>query len=216
MFEFVRELKIRPQNNHVDGSRIDYCQTAIAFSEKRYLPVKGILPKTLLDFLKVYYDILLVNNRFTTDTQCPSSLSLYGDPALDAVLEWSRPEISRLVGLELTPTYSYTRWYAKGEVLARHKDRPACEISVTVSIKIPKGMEPSVIYLKPANLEETKIEMLEGDGCVYAGTEVEHWRKPFCSDGYTQLFLHFIARHGKNFPEYAYDERKRLGAPKEK
>src|SRR5207249_8695929 len=64
---------------------------------------------------------------------------------LDAVLEWIRPEVSRLVGFDLAPTFSYTRQYAKGEVLARHRDRAACEISVTVSIQIPKGAGPSVV-----------------------------------------------------------------------
>jgi hypothetical protein len=38
------------------------------------------------------------NNRFCIDSQCPSLLSLGGDATLDAVLEWIRPEVSRLVG----------------------------------------------------------------------------------------------------------------------
>ena len=52
------------------------------------------------------------------------------------------------------------------------------------------------MHLKPPNLKETKVEMFEGDGCVYAGTEVEHWRERFRVDGYIQLFLHFIAKRG--------------------
>ena len=114
-----------------------------------------------------------------------------------------------------TDVLLHTRLYAEGEVLARHTDRPACEISVTVSVKIPKGMGPSVIYLKPPGLPETHVEMHEGDACIYAGLEVEHWREPFPSDGYIQLFLHFIDRHGKNFPQCAYDERERLGGSRQ-
>jgi hypothetical protein len=193
-------------------SRSYYVRTARRFRERRYLLVKGILPQTLLDYLKVYYAILMANNRFGTDDQCPSSLSLGGDAALDAVLEWIRPEVSRLVGFELAPTYSYTRQYVKGEVLDRHTDRDACEISVTVSIQIPKGAGPSVVHLKPPNLRETKVEMFEGDGCVYAGTEVEHWRKRFRVGGYIQLFLHFIAKHGPNYPGLIFDGRQCLGA----
>jgi hypothetical protein len=189
-----------------------YLRTARRFRERRYLLVKGILPQTLLDYLKVYYAILMANNRFGTDDQCPLSLSLGGDAALDAVLEWIRPEISRLVGFELVPTYSYTRRYAKGEVLTRHTDRAACEISVTASIQIPKGAGPSVVHLKPPNFEETKVEMFEGDGCVYAGTEVEHWRGRFRVGGYIQLFLHFIAKHGRHYPKLVFDGRQCLGA----
>jgi hypothetical protein len=189
-----------------------YVRTAKRFRERRYLLVKGILPQTILEYLKVYYAVLLANNRFSNDSECPSSLSLGGDAALDAVLEWIRPEVSRLVGFDLAPTYSYTRQYARDEVLTRHTDRAACEISVTASIQIPKGAGPSVVHLKPPTLDETKVEMFEGDGCVYAGTEVEHWRERFRVGGYIQLFLHFIAKHGRNYPRLMFDGRECLGA----
>jgi len=35
--------------------------------------------------------------KICIDSQCPSSLSLGGDAALDAILELIRPEVSRLV-----------------------------------------------------------------------------------------------------------------------
>jgi hypothetical protein len=54
--------------------------------------------------------------------------------------------------------------------------------------------------------------MREGDGCIYAGTEVEHWRDRFRTDGYVQLFLHYISKSGPNFPKFAFDGRKCLGA----
>lgn len=187
-------------------------RTAEAFQQNRYLLVKAILPQPLLQYLKSYYALLIANNKFAPDTQCPSSLSLGGDAALDAVLEWARPEVERLVGLELAPTYSYTRRYAKGEVLAPHTDRQACEISMTVSIEIPEGAGPSVIYLKPPNGRATKIDMLEGDGCIYAGTEVEHWREPFPTDGYVQLFLHFVRKTHPDVDKLIFDGRERLGA----
>src|SRR5688500_8385836 len=106
-----------------------YVRTAQRFRAHRYLFLKGMLPPPLLEYLKVYYAVLLADDYFSHDRQCPSSLSLSGDPALDAVLEWIRPEVARLVGFPLAPTYSYTRRYAKGDLLARHRDRAACEIS---------------------------------------------------------------------------------------
>ena len=188
-----------------------YLRAAKQFRQKRYLFVKEMLPPPLLEYLKVYYAILLADNYFSHDSQCPFSLSLNNDPALDAVLEWIRPEVGRLVGFALAPTYSYTRRYAKGEPLDRHLDRAACEISVTTSIQIPKGAGPSVMYLKPPHAKEAKVEMLEGDGCVYSGTEVEHWRKRFRVEGYIQLFLHFIAQRGPHYPDLLFDGRDRLG-----
>jgi hypothetical protein len=58
--------------------------------------------------------------------------------------------------------------------------------------------------------------MLEGDGCVYAGSEVEHWRDRFRVDGYIQLFLHFISRRGPNYPDLLFDGRERLGTMAQK
>jgi hypothetical protein len=56
--------------------------------------VKGILPQAILEYLKVYDAVLMANNRFCIDSQCPSSLSLCGDAALESI----RLEVSRLVG----------------------------------------------------------------------------------------------------------------------
>ena len=193
-----------------------YVRAAKQFRQKRYLFLKGMLPPPLLEYLKVYYAILLADNYFSHDSQCPSSLSLGCDPALDAVMEWIRPEVSRLVGFALAPTYSYTRRYVKSELLKRHVDRAACEISVTTSIQIPKGAGPSVMYLKAPHAKEAKVEMLEGDGCIYAGTEVEHWRKRFRVDGYIQLFLHFVARGGPHYPDLLFDGRERLGTAEQR
>lgn len=193
-------------------SRAYYDRTARRFRKNRYLFVKGLLPTAILQYLKIYYGVLLSNNSFVHDVQCPSSLSLGGDPGLDAVLEWIRPEIGRFVGFELAPTYSYTRRYARGELLARHIDRESCEVSVTVSIEVPKRGGPSVVYLKPPNAPATKVEMFEGDGCIYAGAELEHWRDRFRLDGYVQLFLHFIAKSGPYYPEQVFDGRQCLGS----
>ena len=193
------------------GSNIDFDHAAVCFRERRYVYVKGFLPTSILEYLKCYYRVLQATSRFRKDDLC--SFAVGGDPAFDAVLSWVRPEVSRLVGFDLAPTYSYTRIYAKGDVLPRHTDRSACEISITVSIGIPNGAGPSVLHVKPPNMPEATVEMFEGDGCVYAGIEVEHWRDSIPEDGYIQLFLHFIDRHGEHFPELTYDKRRYLGAP---
>jgi hypothetical protein len=193
-------------------SRTYYARMANRFRRDRYLLVRGLLPPVLVEYLKVYYSVLIGNDFFAADEQCPRSLSLGGDPALDAVLEWVRPEVSRLVGFELAPTYSYTRRYEREERLDRHVDRAACEISVTVSIEIPKRAAPSEICLQPPDQPARKVGMLEGDGCIYAGTEVEHWRERFRVGGYIQLFLHFIAKRGSHYPDLQFDGRESLGA----
>jgi hypothetical protein len=166
----------------------------------------------MVSYLKSYYSVLLENKMFFKDQQCPLSLSLSGDPAFDAILEWLRPEMTRLIGCDLAPTYSYTRRYAKGDELERHKDRNACEISATICIGKPRGAPPSALYIQAPGDRARKIEMLEGDGCIYAGMDVEHWRDRFRRTGYDQLFLHFVKKRGRQYPRWLYDGRKCLGA----
>jgi hypothetical protein len=99
--------KLVSRSRKQEQAGIDYVQSAITFRERRYLLVKAIFPRPILDYLNVYCGILLANNRFSKDDQCPLSLSIGGDPGLDAVLEWIRPEISHLVvGLKLVIAYN--------------------------------------------------------------------------------------------------------------
>src|ERR1700730_10922633 len=124
---------------------VDYDRTAARFRERRYLHAKSLLPLSFLEYLKVYYQILRAADRLHEEDS--HSLAAGGDPGFDAVLSWITPDISRMVGFDLAPTYSYTRIYGKGAVLARHIDRAACEVSVSISIEIPKGAGPSVLCL---------------------------------------------------------------------
>jgi len=184
----------------------------LAFSQRGYLVVRRFLPPDMLDFLRVYFRVLRANNRLSPDTYCPESLSLGGDGALDAVVEWARPRVSRLVDQELASTYSYTRVYAKGDTLAPHKDRRSCEISVTAPIEIPSGAPPSTLMLKPDGSVAKRVDLSEGDACIYAGPLVEHWREPFETSGQVQLFLHYIRVEGEHFPDLVFDGRRFLGA----
>ena len=178
-----------------------------------YLAVRNLLPRPILDYLKAYYRILQANGTLTRDAQAPLSLSVGGDSALDAVLEFVGPEIGLRVGLDLAPTYSYSRIYMKDDRLSPHLDRDACEISVSVCIETPPSAGPSVLHFKRPGRRVAKVSMREGDGCIYMGREVEHWRDPIPEDGYVQLFLHFIDKGGPRFPDLLYDRRRCLGAP---
>ena len=39
--------------------------------------------------------------------------------------------------MDLRETYSYTRKYDRGAYLRAHTDRPSCEISATVCLRLP-------------------------------------------------------------------------------
>jgi len=106
-------------------------------------------------------------------------------------------------GLELSPTYGYSRVYTYGAVLNKHKDRPACEVSVTVMVGSSKEEWP--IYM-----DGTEINLKPGDAAIYLGCEVEHWREEFKGDWHMQFFLHYVDKNGP-FSNLEFDGRPLLG-----
>jgi hypothetical protein len=114
------------------------------------------------------------------------------------------PHFEKVSGRKLYPTYSYARLYKPGEELKKHTDRPACEISATLTL----GFEgnPWSIYMAG-----NKIDMQVGDAVLYRGMDVEHWREKYIEGEWqAQVFLHYVDANGPN-TEYKYDKREKLG-----
>lgn len=139
----------------------------------------------------------------------PSKLSCYGDALTEVILADSVSAVEELTGLELYPTYSYTRVYLKGDELTPHVDRESCEVSATVHIAT-KG-KPWPIWMKVPGKEPIKIEMNPGDAVFYKGCEVTHWRDKMTESEITvQFMMHYVDKHGPN-AEYKWDKRPNLG-----
>ena len=117
----------------------------------------------------------------------------------DTLLERVWPYIEGIIGEELLPTYTYGRVYTGGNKLAKHTDREACEISVTVQLA------RSHHYAWPIYMGGRRFDLAEGDGVIYKGCDIEHWRN-VCDapEGYVsgQVFLHFVRKHGVHANHY--------------
>ena len=123
----------------------------------------------------------------------------YGDMVCDSLLVCKKELMEQETGLSLFPTYSYWRMYTYGAFLKKHKDRPACEISLTVDLGGDKKW-PIFIDDKPFLSEP-------GDAILYRGCDQEHWREKFYGDWYAQLFLHYVDSEGPN-KEWHGDKRR--------
>ena len=140
------------------------------------------------------------------DEQSPLSSSAHNyAPFLELLCEKTY-EVNNLVGEAVLPTYTYARIYKTGEFLKKHKDRPACEISVTVMVGSDGTSWP--IYMNG-----TEINMEPGDAAVYLGCEIEHWREEFKGDWHAQTFLHYVDANGPN-KEWFKDKRIIFGLSK--
>ena len=179
----------------------------MSFKTKKYQVIRGALSKALSNFIFNYMmlqrdavDLMMKNNQINlynpfigrrNDPQVPGTYSKYGDWVMETLLMHMIPIMKKKTGLELIPTYTYTRLYEKGNILYRHKDRPSCEVSTTVHL----GGDPWPIFLDPSGgdfvIDEYKnihkpgapkgicIDLKVGDMLIYAGCDFEHWREPF-------------------------------------
>jgi hypothetical protein len=141
-------------------------------------------------------DIKSHPNEFKKDTQCPKSFSIYNYRPFLELLTNKTSYISELIGEPVLPTYTYARLYQKGEVLAKHKDRPSCEISVTLNIGGDKDWE--IFFTKP-NKEQVSVNINQSQAALYLGCESEHWREAFKGKEYAQVFLHYVRSNGPNW-----------------
>ncbi len=125
----------------------------------------------------------------------------YSDLVMETLLEKLLPKVIKNTELNLAPTYSYLRMYKNNDVLTRHRDRPACEISVTACIKK---------YDKwPLLIEKDLFELNEGDALLYAGCDHKHGRPGiYKGEGMAQVFLHYVNKNGP-YKDHAYDNKEK-------
>jgi hypothetical protein len=178
-----------------------------SFSQQRYLVIRQLLDPALCSFFWTYTHTKFASRLLWSDQQVPMTPGGYGDPAFDGLLEYLRPRVQDHCGLRLLPTYSYFRMYKRGDVLGRHRDRPACEISVTLNIG-QKPLDPWPIYLQ-GDAEPHAAALKPGDGLLYRGIELFHWRDAYSGETLVQVFLHYVDRDGPHAEE-KFDRRPSL------
>ena len=217
----------------------------MSFKTKKYQVIKGALSKELSNFIFNYMmlqrdavDFMMKNNKVNpanpfmgnrTDHQIPGAYSKYADWVMETLLQYMRPIMKTKTGMDLVPTYSYTRLYEKGNILHRHKDRPSCEISTTLHLggdQWPIFIDPTgadfVIYgkteqdnsVKPGAPKGVQVDLKVGDMLIYSGCDLEHWREPFQGNVCSQVFLHYIHAYGPFAKTNLLDGRSILGIPK--
>ena len=212
------------------------------FKKKKYQVIKGALSKELANFIFNYMmlqrdavDFLIKNNKVSPvnpfigkkDPQVPGCYSKYADWVMETLLMFMIPIMKAKTGMDLVPTYSYTRLYEKGNILHRHKDRKSCEISTTLHLggdewpiyldptgadNILSGEETTTV-VKPGAPKGVRIDLKVGDMLIYSGCDLEHWRDPFEGNICSQVFLHYNQANGPFAQVNLFDKRPMLGIP---
>jgi hypothetical protein len=146
------------------------------------------------------------------DSWMPNTPSLRAEPQMEALLRDLVPEVEGSTGLKVYPTYSYFRVYKQGDVLKKHRDRPACEISVSLNLGMRGAHRWPLCIQGPLGSAEVLLD--PGDALLYRGVECPHWREAFRGEHMAQAFLHYVDQNGPN-TEHKYDKRGDLNLPKD-
>lgn len=221
----------------------------MSFKKNGYKIVRKSIPQEIADIVCSYFllkregtKFLYKHNIFKEDKyfgefydlQAGENFCLYGDALMDTLLATLMPIVEKNTNLKLVPNYSYARIYEKDSLLTRHKDRPECEISVTLNL----GGDVWPIFLDPTGennvLEMKQDEIKKGDKAVikkgahkgvsfnlspgdiliYRGDKLEHWRERFKGNICAQVFLHYNDFNGPYKDSLKFDGRPFLGLPK--
>jgi hypothetical protein len=158
---------------------------------------RHVIAPQLIDerLARVLYNVLVLRSwrcEAKHDRQSPGADSHWGDSTLDATLLALEPEIERICGCALLPTYAYARLYFHGDCLPRHRDRAACQVATTLHLG-SSGAPASPIWFAP----DVAVFQRPGDAVVYLGDEIDLWRGPFGGENFGQLFLNYVFADGE-------------------
>jgi hypothetical protein len=182
--------------------------SASKFSLERYVFVPSLITALEARMLHEYAQELVNRGQYLPDNQVPNTPARYSAPRMELLLQELLPQVEHASGLSLYPTYSYLRVYKHGDALARHRDRPACEVSVSLCLGYVAD-SPWPLWIEgPSGV--SRIGMKPGDAVLYRGMECAHWREPFPGEHAAQVFLHYVAQNGPN-SEWKFDKRRALG-----
>jgi len=185
------------------------CEQINIFNSQGYVHLQDFLDKENCTQLVTELHKLIEQGKAVKDPQCPLSEAVHGAFVFDFLLEQLLPNFETAFGKKLYPTYAYARLYSPGEELKIHTDRPACEISATLTL----GFEgdPWPIYMgDEGGANASKIMMEVGDAVLYRGCDKHHWREPYKEGKWqAQVFLHYVDADGPH-TEWKYDKRPKL------
>jgi len=168
---------------------------AAHFAARGYVVIPQLTESPLTRFLWSYIHSKMACGMLSRgDALVPATPACYGDSATDGLLEHLQPRVEAYAGRRLTPTYSYLRIYKQGDVLPSHRDRPACEFSLSLSIgQIPD--EPWPLFIESPD-GPAQVRLVPGDALLYRGIDLFHWREPFAGRELVQVFLHYVDSDG--------------------
>lgn len=193
----------------------------IKFNRDKYVTFREMLPAAQMKALRRYYRHY-VNQGFMPlgDQQVNRRFYQHNELLAGLIHKNLTKFMTLITGEEVIPSYVYAASYLENADLKPHLDRPQCEFSISLQIDyLPEAenqLSPWGLFLREAEMsadgkflceseefpasreaedENTAVYLASGDGLIYKGRELVHYRYAL-SDGHrsTSLFFHYVPK----------------------
>jgi hypothetical protein len=162
--------------------------------EDRHVLLPEVIRPLQLAAIRRYYRKLLDEGfvRFG-DAEWPNRYFAGKDPLTYFFQQQLTDVISAIVGQRVRPTFSYFTSYRPGSDLKPHRDREQCHYAMSVLLDHgqPDDVSSWPIYVQPPGSPSAiPVYAGLGDGLLYFGVEVLHYRYTL-TEGYSTLWFLF-------------------------
>jgi hypothetical protein len=166
------------------------------FHEKGYVPIANLIHPFNLAALRRYYRHALRRKSIPLgDEQCPLRYGVHNEKAARFFHHQIAKPLAAIVGEAIKPSYVYSASYLSGAELKKHIDRQQCEFSVTLCLDFSPEPEMATSWPILLDTKESTVTVYQalGDGLVYRGTRLPHYRK-MLAEGHmsTSIFFHYV------------------------
>jgi hypothetical protein len=166
------------------------------FRKNGYAPLRSLIHPFNLAALRRYYRHAIRHGAIRLGDEQSSRRYVVHNESVARFFHCQMTNaVSAVVGEAIKPSYVYFASYLSGAELKKHTDRQQCEFSVTLCLDF--SPEPDLATSWPIQLDTLDgtiaIHQALGDGLVYRGTKVPHYRSAL-AEGHTStsIFFHYV------------------------
>jgi hypothetical protein len=172
---------------------------AATFARDRHAVLPALLHSTQVAALRRYYRALVGEGylRFG-DAQGPGRYVAHNEPLARFFHRRLAGLVSEVAGEPVRPSYVFFASYRAGAEVPPHRDRAQCAFTVSLLVDHtpePCGPSPWPLWLDadPADPAGRAVALGLGDGLLFLGIELRHWREAL-PDGHasTSLLFHYV------------------------
>ena len=159
--------------------------------ERRFVSLSRLVPDLQVAAARRYYRALIAEGFLPLgDAEWPDRYFATKEPLAYFFHQQLTTVVSLVAGEPVKPSFCVFASYRPGAELPPHRDREQCEYSLSILIDHspePVDVSPWPLYLKPPGASSaTPLAAGLGDGVLYYGREVTHYRErltaaEFCS-----------------------------------